>query len=332
MITNLYQSMQPFMAAQRRRGPRPASSWMDALLCYLIWARAPEKDFEQLADALGLTSSRLQDNIARVRPVLHGALLQRWCAPAPRPEPLVGTRFPEIALLVACHTTQAFRPKAPFEEAKIYWDGKNHIYGLKSEVAVMAHAPHYCVSVADHVVASMHDYEYHKRIYELYLPYLLKTPAEHHVLPNDVQHRYWAVAADKGYIGPAHDTPDERRITPKKGNLTQEKRERNVAINRIRVVVEQYLGRVLSSWGLVHGVYRWDHAHFNYDFRICALLTNELIQHNNLNELDAQFYVKYVTLRRNKAEARANKRKAQLIRYAAEKRALRVAEAELANM
>jgi hypothetical protein len=280
---------------------------------------------------LASPSSRLQDNIARVRPVLNGALRSRWLEPRARPQPLLGTNFPHIGVLVDCHTNESFRPKAPFEEAKIYWDGKNKIYGLKSELGIAAHPPHYCLFTAPHTVPSIHDYEYHKRAYEQYLLYLQKTPAEHHALPNDVQHRFWAICGDKGYIGPASDTPDERRITPKKGHLTQAERAVNQEINRIRVPIEQFLGRMLQSWGIMQERYRWDHANFDVDFQNCALLTNELIRHNNLAELDSEFYHKYLSARRTKSEERARKRNAQLHTYAANKQARRRVEMEIAN-
>lgn len=315
-ITSIYQTMSPHIAAVRRRGPRPASTWMDSLLCYLVWAHAPGKHFDQVAGALGIPSSRFQDNLARVRPVLLATLCSRWLDPRVRPQPLVGTNHPEIALLIDTHTTETFRPKAPFEEAKAYRDEKNHIYGVKNEVAVSAHAPHYCLFASPRAVASVHDFPYHKRYFEQYLPYLLKTPAEHHALPNDVQNRFWAVCCDKGYIGPADETPGERRIMPKKGHVTQEERAANAEINRIRVPVEQFFGRLLSSWGILRGVYRWDHTNFDTDFQICCLLTNELIHHNQLENLDHEFYRRYLTVRRNKAEARERKRNQQLATYA----------------
>lgn len=332
MITSLYQSMAPHIAAVKRRGPPPASSWMDSLLCYLLWARSPGKDFDKLAAAVGIPAGRFADNVGRVRPVLHAALCSRWLSPPARPQALVGTNFPHIGVLLDCHTTEGFRPKAPFLEGKIYYDGKNKIYGLKSELGVDAHPPHYCKFTANHTPASVHDYEYHKHNYQLFLPHLLKTPGEHHALPNDVQQRFWAVCGDKGYVGPETDTPDERRITPKKGPLTQEDRARNTEINRIRVPVEQFFGRMLSSWGLLHGVYRWDHVNFDFDFRICALLTNELIRHNQLAELDHDFYTKYLSTRRTEAEQRHRKRQEQLQRYANAKRARRQDELQIAAL
>jgi len=36
----MYLEMLPFIASERHRGPKPKSSWMDALLCYLLWTHS----------------------------------------------------------------------------------------------------------------------------------------------------------------------------------------------------------------------------------------------------------------------------------------------------
>jgi len=302
--------MQPQIASVKRRGPPPKSSWMDALLCYLIWARSASQ-FADLAAKVQMTESRVEDNIARVRPLLNATLQATWWKERVRPEPLVGTDFPHVAVLIDSTTIQVFRPKAPFEEAKIYWDGKNKLYGVKAEVVVTAMKPHYCMFASRHTVGSIHDYERHKQLYSDYLPYLVKTPREVQSLPND-HPRFWAAILDKGYTGPATDTPDLRRIVPKKGQLTQGERANNEKINRIRVPVEQYLGRLNQLWGIVRGVYRWDHQNFDLDFQNACLLTNESIKRRELNEQERTWYLKYLSQRLEHQEQQEAKRTEQL--------------------
>ena len=84
----------------------------------------------------------------------------------------------------------------------------------------------------------MHDYQIHKQCYASYLPYLLKQPEEAEALPGDAANHYWAVLLDKGYIGPATDTPDLRRITPVKAPSTNHQQQTNTAISRDRVPVK----------------------------------------------------------------------------------------------
>jgi hypothetical protein len=115
-------------------------------------------------------------------------------------------------------------------------------YRLKSEVAVLANALHYCMFVSKHTIGSMHDYQHHKNIYSTYVPYLFKLPDEHEHLPGDIKNRFWAVVADMGYIGPATDTLDERRIVPKKGKVKPHKFNVNHEIKIVCMPVEQYFG------------------------------------------------------------------------------------------
>lgn len=133
------------------------------------------------------------------------------------------------------------------------------IYGLKSEVAVSANAPHYCQFVQPHCPGSHHDYQIQKQVYVSYLQYLLKTPEEADELPGDTGSHYWAVMEDKAYIGPQTDTPDFRRITPVKAPATPQQQQSNTEISRDRVPIEQFFGRLTASWGIIRDIYQWDH-------------------------------------------------------------------------
>lgn len=143
----------------------------------------------------------------------------------------------------------------------------------------MATPPHYCLFALEKEVGSVHDYQNLKSKYHPIAEYLLKTPEEMHHLQGDLRSRFWAAVLDRGYVGPAEDTPDLRRITPKKGRgLTEQQILHNTEIDRFRCPVEQYFGRMLQSWAVPRGKYRWDHNHFQIDFENWCLLTNELIQ------------------------------------------------------
>ena len=137
-----------------------------------------------------------------------------------RPNPINDTYFPYIGLLVDSTSIQVQKPKARFEEAKIYWDGKNHMYTLKKEVAVMVSNPHYCLFLQKGVVGSKHDYEYLKTTFHSYIRYLQKTSEEFILLLTDQANKNWGTLFDKCYIGPESDTPGLRRIAPKKNPST----------------------------------------------------------------------------------------------------------------
>ena len=252
-LNDLVQLIQLHVANERRRGPPPKSSWPDCILTYLSWAKFA-LEYKLGARLSGMKAGRYEEDVDRGRRVLLAGLKERWWDSRQRPVPLTGTIFPHVGILIDTQTTETFRPKVLFSEAKIYWDEKNHVYGIKKEVGVMAHEPHYCLFTQPGVPGSVHDYARHKEIYDTYLPYLEKTPEERFALPADQANAYWAGAFDKGYIGPASDTPHLRRITPVKKAVTHHEQEHNHAVNRIRVPVEQFFGRMWKSWKILRGV------------------------------------------------------------------------------
>ena len=126
-------------------------------------------------------------------------MFQRWFdQPPQRPLPLADTPFPHVALLVDVTTTPCFCPRGRFEDEKVYYDAKNKIYGLKTEVAVTAQPPYFCPRVSVAVLGAIHDFELFKRGFQWYLNYLTKLPAEHAALYGDQMSRYWPFCATKG--------------------------------------------------------------------------------------------------------------------------------------
>ena len=83
--------------------------------------------------------------------------------------------------LVDAHIILSNQPKVPFDEAKIYFDFKNHTYGLKMKNMVSVQSPQFCLHISNHVLASVHDFEFSKSKFEKYLDYLPKLPWDWHV-------------------------------------------------------------------------------------------------------------------------------------------------------
>ena len=136
----------------------------------------------------------------------------------------------------------------------MYWDGKNRMWAVKKEVAVMAKTPHYAMFSQPYSISSKHDYQRLKQTFEEYLPYLLKTPEERVALPND-QPRQWAMLFYSAYIGPDSDTPGLRRLfIPKNPRTMIELADREVR-TKLRVPVEQFFGRLTKLWGILSGVF-----------------------------------------------------------------------------
>lgn len=182
---------------------------------------------------------------------------------------------------------------AIFDDGRRFFDSKNHFYGLKKEVAVSAAAPHYALFASKAYPGAVHDYVIHKKEYEKYVGYLLKSPIEKvdARLAGDIDNNSWSMIMDKGYIGPATDTPGLRRIMPAKGpNISAEQRRDNEEISRVRVHVECFFGRLKKMWAIATKRYKYDHSHFDDDIDLCILLTNESIEKTHLLPEESRYY------------------------------------------
>jgi hypothetical protein len=319
-ISNWVLEILPFAAEGRKRGPPPKSSISDALLCYLVTIHLGA-DFPTLAKSLHLGESQFTSNVERIRVLLNHAMKSRWASLLPRPTEDVERNFPQAGLLVDTTTFESYKPKARFAEAEVYFDGHNWIYGLKVEIGVTTARPHFCAAVSPHSPGSFDDYAIHKRYYGIYMDYLAKTEEELSFDGDVSTQRNWAVIGDRKYIGPAGDTPGERRIVAKKKPVSTEDKRRNKEISTDRVYVEQFLGRNAKLFAVMREVYRYDHAKFDLDFENCCFLTNEAILLTALADEDGKFYRKLLESRFEKHQTELNKRKRGYEKYKRVKKA-----------
>ena len=317
-LLSLYRVMIPHANSHRRRGPLPKISYADGLIILLTFYKTA-LEYDKLAAFLGFKLGTLKNAVDRMRPILYDTLHELWLENRRRPTPLNETHFPHVALLIDSTSTKVFRPKVPFQEAKMYWDGKNSMYALKKEVAVMASKPHFCLFLQKGVIGSKHDYEYLKETFHLYIPYLQKMTEEFVQLPSDHGNQNWSALFDKGYVGPDNDTPGLRRITPKKNTSAYADLIENEEKSKIRVPVECFFGRQQKLWKIIRETYRWDHKNFDIDFDNCALLTNEHIKQKDLQEIDKNFALRIAGKRMIDDENNRNK-KAEQENYRAKKR------------
>lgn len=294
----------------RRRGPRPLINDLDSMCLILTWLKhgitfaAPGKIFDY-------SEHVVQKAVERVWPALYAALAKKWWEKRRRPRSIDSVRFPHIGLVGDSTSIEVFRPKGRFEEAKTYWDGKNEIYGVKKEVMVMAHPPHYALFSQDHEVGSTHDYCIFKKNFEDYVGYLCKRPDEVDLIPNDVQNASWSVLLDSGYLGEERDFPLLRRVViPRHSTATGRQKEDHAELSGIRSCVEIFFGRMHQNFAMIRNVHRWNHEHFDMDFDLCVLLTNELILTTNLEQEDANFLLKSLECKKQAHEERMGKRKA----------------------
>ena len=136
--------MQPKIQSCIIRGPKGKIRHLDALFCTLFWYKSG-LTYDEVSALFHFKVKTLISAMEIVPPILLKTLRSRWRV-LPRPIPLSGKTFPYIDLLVDTTTMEFYRPKTRFEEAKVYFDGENKIYGLKKEVAVLAQKPHFALS------------------------------------------------------------------------------------------------------------------------------------------------------------------------------------------
>eukprot|EP01121_Diplochlamys_sp_Union-15-3_P021641 TRINITY_DN8865_c0_g1_i1.p1 TRINITY_DN8865_c0_g1~~TRINITY_DN8865_c0_g1_i1.p1 ORF type:complete len:154 (+),score=7.40 TRINITY_DN8865_c0_g1_i1:59-520(+) len=104
------------------------------------------------------------------------------------------------------------------------------------------------------------------------------------------EHPYsWALMADKAYGGAEKRI---RMITPIKTPKNVHDRTLNNRIGSVRVICENYYGRMKVLWGSTRETYRWDHSLYDTMISICISLTNYHLLYNPLREDDGIFYRK----------------------------------------
>ena len=140
------------------------------------------------------------------------------------------------------------------------------------------------------MLASVHDFEVLKSGYHHYLKYLLKQPHESTSLLNDVHSRFWAVLVDMGYIGPENATPDLCWYTPIKNPRNVIKEEYNCTFGKLCIHIECFFGKLVTTSGVLRGVYQWSHTHFDDNFTIGCCLVNERLSTSTLNQEDHQTF------------------------------------------
>lgn len=232
---------------------------------------------EKFSSMMHVSPPTVTSLIEREGLILHSTLAEEWFTNRPPPECNMsdGDRF---CLIGDSKTFECYRPKVSFNEAKVYWDGKNCIYGLKKLVLVQAVPPHYARFVDTYKVASSHDYQNLKKYSHNIARWLGPNPQ-------------YSTLFDSAYIGPAEDTPGINRVAlKKKSTVREQERARQAHLAARRVVVEQFFGRLTSLFPIARNKYIWDHSLFDLIIDICILLTNEHIKFRQLSEEDGTFF------------------------------------------
>lgn len=318
-VLDLFRDVEAVCTSERRRGPKFAVKTVDALLALLVLYKSVPK-YDDLCTKICYKPTAVRNALDRMQGVLNQVLRQRWWSDRQRPQPLIDTHWPYVALLIDVNSIEVFRPTGRFEDAKTYWDAKNFMYALKFEVAVLAAEPHYGLFCFSGKVGSMHDFKVHQAncnsdVNEI-TTYLQKTQEELAQIPTDRNNRSWALLGDKAYDAEATYTPHERRISIKKHPTTTVESGNNAEKSRLRVPIEGFFGRMWKLWVLLRKPYPYDHTQIDQDYENMLLLTNEHIRATHpLEEQDQIFYKACREERQRRYANKAEKRKVQQTAY-----------------
>ncbi|KAE9275522.1 hypothetical protein PF008_g29332 [Phytophthora fragariae] len=192
---------------------------------------------------------------------------------------------------------QADRPVGGYNDAKTFFSGKHHLYGLKVEVSVIPTGV--AINCTDWEKGSIADISIFRANKQFHTSAMQKRPGEDTINDQGPQaDRYqndWAVLVDKGYQG----LQDEfRTIQPKKRAargppLTADERSESDRISHDRVLVESYFGRLKKLWGVCSHKWVWDRQTYNMFFRMCVALTNFSVRCCPLRREDGEHYLRY---------------------------------------
>ena len=85
----------------------------------------------------------------------------------------------------------------------------------------------------------------------------------------------WAIMAEKGFQGPQNRfrvvMPTKK---PRNGNLTRAQEAENEKIAGVRILVENYYGRMVMKFKITDAKYMYDKAMYNLMIKLCCALTN----------------------------------------------------------
>eukprot|EP01105_Mastigella_eilhardi_P011779 TRINITY_DN2702_c0_g1_i2.p1 TRINITY_DN2702_c0_g1~~TRINITY_DN2702_c0_g1_i2.p1 ORF type:complete len:135 (+),score=32.88 TRINITY_DN2702_c0_g1_i2:109-513(+) len=124
---------------------------------------------------------------------------------------------------------------------------------------------------------------------------------------------------DSGYEGDA-PTKYPKISLHKPSTVPLEEQPEQQQLAHIRVVVEQFFGRLKKLWLITTRPYPLHHDSFDADIDNCILLTNEHIALALLSNNDREFLWRWRRFTSEEAEEKKRKRTAQVAQYNARKR------------
>ena len=211
--------------------------------------------------------------------------------------------FPDCGFAVDATVQKITVPSKSFEFAKQYFSQKHGIYCLKSQVIVTLSG------IAVHIVAGVNGSIHDKKVFDDSVDDFTNDVVKPR--SGEIPEK---ILGDKGYQDQFSDT----LVTPYKGNpmdLDKQQNIHNEKLGKIRVIVENFFGRLKMRYGIMRETYRGDHSLYPSLFVICCALVNfEIAFANHPLRDEGQYYVRQITRlimeANDRAQTMAQKRKA----------------------
>jgi hypothetical protein len=270
-FTRLYVILEDVLTTPKP-GRKFAIGPIDSLLLFLHWLRnaAP---IDSIAVAFGLRTATLYKTMRKTAEKIRRPLVLAFITEIAARPLAVGGKFPDCGLIVDATVQKRGKPIGEFEEAKAFFSGKHHIYCLKSQVVINREG--LAIHIVAGVAGSIHDLKLFRENQSSLASLIASHPGES-----------TKILVDKGYIGEINN-PAITLVTPKKkpagGSLDQNQMKYNQRLSSVRVMVENYFGRLQSKFHIM--VRRWssDNEFYPVIFEICCALVNfDIIQESGL--------------------------------------------------
>ena len=157
--------------------------------------------------------------------------------------------------------------------------------------------------LAVHVAAAYKGSIYDKAIFDATIDDFNESVVSFHVdEPNQIM-------ADKGY----QDGQSQQIVSPIKGSyytLSQEDLSFNEKLSKIRIIVENFFGRLKCRYKIIGSKFRESHDNYELFFKTCCALVNfEIIYGHPLRDDDHDFFLKHRATLRKKIDDEINQRK-----------------------
>jgi hypothetical protein len=115
---------------------------------------------------------------------------------------------------------------------------------------------------------------------------LIHTPTPCSIIAADCTPNF-VILGNSAYLGEPTKTPGLHQIALQKHSLVQPDQHMAMQeLKRLWVFVKCWFGHQQLLWGIIHRTYSWSKQHFDLDFDITALLTNEHIHISSLMVTD----------------------------------------------